>query len=220
MKRFLIGALVAYSPVGDSARRVVGSQSLVVASSWSTPRRSARRRKGASRSFPKALRTLFLDQGIETSGWEYLKVRFGDLGGDRVPGGDRDHLRDLPGRGDSSQSRGLGTCNGRPPERDEAASPRRAGGLARRLRVDRHGLALRPIDDAASLLSDRRRIAPVAAGRCGVWRCSWAFSNSRTDPTGGPSPAGCSSPWRRWSSGASSGPTARGNGGRRTCRTT
>jgi hypothetical protein len=80
VKRFLIGTVVAYAL----------SATLLVA--WWGAKASSLRllvddsaiRQSKQNEEPfvaKDLRTLFLDHGIETSRWEYLKVRFGDLSG-------------------------------------------------------------------------------------------------------------------------------------------
>ncbi|APW61482.1 hypothetical protein [Paludisphaera borealis] len=80
MKRFLIGAIVAYALSATLLVAWWGAKASSLRFLIDAP--SIRQAEQAQEPFvPKDLRTLFLDQGVETSGWQYLKVRFGDLSG-------------------------------------------------------------------------------------------------------------------------------------------
>ena len=80
MKRFLIGALVAYALSATLLGAWWGAKASSLRVLVDAP--SARRaNEGGEPAVSKGLRALLLDEGIETSGWEYLKVRFGDLSG-------------------------------------------------------------------------------------------------------------------------------------------
>ena len=78
MKRFLIGALVAYALSATLLVAWWGAKASSLRVLVDAPAVRQAKEEG-KQAVSKGLRALFLDQGIETSGWEYLKVRFGDL---------------------------------------------------------------------------------------------------------------------------------------------
>jgi hypothetical protein len=80
MKRFLIGALVAYALSATLLVAWWGAKASTLRVLIDAP--SSREAGVEGRPVvSKDLRTLCLDRGVETSGWDYLKVRFGDLSG-------------------------------------------------------------------------------------------------------------------------------------------
>ncbi len=79
MKRFLIGALVAYALSATLLVAWWGAKASSLRVLVDSPAAGKANEEGKSVA-SMGLRELFLDRGIETSGWEYLQVRFGDLG--------------------------------------------------------------------------------------------------------------------------------------------